>query len=214
MTELDFTPAIGHLVSTTKSHRAFKDLTSTCPVLMAPGRRGNRGSSGRGKRQGRAKASSNPRKSASARYITPSRNGTGASNRSNLASRSSLGIQRQGSIQTTFSASSPTNYVSAARSANSRPAHSFTPVNAPRTDSVLEDRSSDDSEEVVLAVDMRDRGTVGCCYYVAAEETLYFMEDMPLGNAEVIDQREAACPGHDAPANRSKSSWSRCPPSS
>jgi len=38
-----------------------------------------------------------------------------------------------------------------------------------------------------MAVDMRERGTVGCSYYVAREERLYFMEDSKLGGVEVVD---------------------------
>ena len=41
--------------------------------------------------------------------------------------------------------------------------------------------------EVVMAVDIRDRGTVGCSYYVAGEEKLYFMEDVKLGGPDVIE---------------------------
>lgn len=41
--------------------------------------------------------------------------------------------------------------------------------------------------EVVMAVDIRDRSTVGCSYYVASEEKLYFMEDMKIGGPDVIE---------------------------
>jgi DNA mismatch repair protein MSH5 len=41
--------------------------------------------------------------------------------------------------------------------------------------------------EVVMAVDMTPRGTVGCCYYVAREEKLFFMEDIQFGNVDVVD---------------------------
>ncbi|KAF2145739.1 uncharacterized protein K452DRAFT_244048, partial [Aplosporella prunicola CBS 121167] len=41
--------------------------------------------------------------------------------------------------------------------------------------------------EVIMAVDLRERGTVGCSYYVAREEKLYFMEDMKLGGADMVD---------------------------
>ena len=41
-----------------------------------------------------------------------------------------------------------------------------------------------------MSVDVRDRGTVGCCYYVAREETLYCMEDVKLGSVEVVETRE------------------------
>ena len=38
-----------------------------------------------------------------------------------------------------------------------------------------------------MAVDLKERGTVGCCYYVAREEKLYFMEDVQLGGVDVVD---------------------------
>jgi hypothetical protein len=41
--------------------------------------------------------------------------------------------------------------------------------------------------EIVMAVDLTDRGTIGCAYYVARTETLYFMEDVQAGNAEMVD---------------------------
>jgi DNA mismatch repair protein MSH5 len=40
-----------------------------------------------------------------------------------------------------------------------------------------------------MAVDVRERGTVGCSYYVAREEKLYLMEDVKLGGPEVVDAR-------------------------
>lgn len=43
------------------------------------------------------------------------------------------------------------------------------------------------TNEIVMAVDMNARGTVGCSYYVAAEEKLYFMEDVTFGGIEVVD---------------------------
>ncbi|KAK8216575.1 muts domain V-domain-containing protein [Phyllosticta capitalensis] len=41
--------------------------------------------------------------------------------------------------------------------------------------------------EIVMAVDLREKGTVGCSYYVAREEKLYFMEDARLGGVDVVD---------------------------
>ncbi|KAF2632157.1 hypothetical protein BU25DRAFT_487709 [Macroventuria anomochaeta] len=38
-----------------------------------------------------------------------------------------------------------------------------------------------------MAVDMTPRGTVGCCYYVAREEKLYFMEDIQIGDDDIVD---------------------------
>lgn len=37
-----------------------------------------------------------------------------------------------------------------------------------------------------MAVNMKERGTVGCAYYVAREEKLYCMEDMKLGDIEAV----------------------------
>lgn len=43
--------------------------------------------------------------------------------------------------------------------------------------------------EVIMAVDIRERGTVGCCCYVAREEKLHFMQDVKLGGADVVEAR-------------------------
>jgi hypothetical protein len=47
-------------------------------------------------------------------------------------------------------------------------------------------------DEIVMAVDMKPRGTVGCAYYVAAQEKLYFMEDIELGGPDVIEARKSS----------------------
>lgn len=52
------------------------------------------------------------------------------------------------------------------------------------TDEAVDD---DSLNEVIMAINMRDRGTVGCAYYVAAEEKLYFMEDIHLGGPEIVE---------------------------
>ncbi|KAH7130599.1 muts domain V-domain-containing protein [Dendryphion nanum] len=52
------------------------------------------------------------------------------------------------------------------------------------------DNNSDDLDhlnEVVMSVDLNGGGTVGCCYYVARHEKLFFMEDVKLGGLDVID---------------------------
>ncbi|KAL1306915.1 hypothetical protein AAFC00_005558 [Neodothiora populina] len=70
-----------------------------------------------------------------------------------------------------------------------------------QTDQVLDDSSAqhrrpqphvandydDASNEIIMAIDVKDRGTVGCAYYVAAEEKLYFMEDVKLGGADIVE---------------------------
>ncbi|KXS95611.1 hypothetical protein AC578_10391 [Pseudocercospora eumusae] len=49
---------------------------------------------------------------------------------------------------------------------------------------IFDDESLND---VAMAVNVTDRGTVGCAYYNARAETLYFMEDVPLGGADIVD---------------------------
>lgn len=52
------------------------------------------------------------------------------------------------------------------------------------------DADIDALDEIIMAVDIRERKTVGCSYYVAREEKLYLMEDMKLGDVEIIDTRK------------------------
>lgn len=47
---------------------------------------------------------------------------------------------------------------------------------------------SDSLNEVVMAVQVTERATVGCAYYVARQEKLYFMEDVKLGGPDIVDQ--------------------------
>lgn len=52
----------------------------------------------------------------------------------------------------------------------------------------MRERENQDAvNETVMAIDMRDRGTVGCAYYVAREETLYLMEDIKMAGLGIID---------------------------
>ena len=44
--------------------------------------------------------------------------------------------------------------------------------------------------ERIMAVDMRNRGDIGCCYYVAQREALYLLEDIRSAGLETIDLRE------------------------
>jgi DNA mismatch repair protein MSH5 len=46
---------------------------------------------------------------------------------------------------------------------------------------------ADAMNEIIMAVDLRDRGTIGCAYYVAREEKLYLMEDIKMSGLDIID---------------------------
>lgn len=54
-----------------------------------------------------------------------------------------------------------------------------------------DDDGDDAINEVVMAFDLKGRGTVGCAYYVAAEEKLYFMEDVKLGGVDIVEARKS-----------------------
>ncbi len=45
-------------------------------------------------------------------------------------------------------------------------------------------------EEVIMCVDMKERGTVGCCYFESSTGSLHLVEDIPCGGLDVIDTCE------------------------
>ena len=51
----------------------------------------------------------------------------------------------------------------------------------PENEAEVEEREqSDNLDEVIMAVEMRDRGTVGCSYYLPREQTLYMVSQQWL----------------------------------
>ncbi|PGH34737.1 DNA mismatch repair protein MSH5 [[Emmonsia] crescens] len=50
-----------------------------------------------------------------------------------------------------------------------------------------EQDENEDLCQIVMAMDMKERGTVGCCYYVADDQKLYLLEDITSGGLEVIE---------------------------
>lgn len=58
------------------------------------------------------------------------------------------------------------------------------------SDAARPNDGDDTLNEIIMAVDLNGKGTVGCAYYVAADEKLYFMEDVELGGAEVVEACE------------------------
>ena len=56
---------------------------------------------------------------------------------------------------------------------------------------VVDELEEDDSlNEVMMAIDMRDRDTIGCSYYAAREEKLYVLSDIKYGGLDIIDTRK------------------------
>ena len=58
----------------------------------------------------------------------------------------------------------------------------------PEHDTDIDERENADLlNEIIMAVDMRDKGNVGCCYYVAKDEKLSLLPDVQGGGLEVVD---------------------------
>lgn len=41
--------------------------------------------------------------------------------------------------------------------------------------------------EVIMAIDLSKAGHLGCAYYIAAEEKLFLLEDVPMAGAEIVE---------------------------
>ncbi|KAL9011247.1 MAG: hypothetical protein Q9173_003891 [Seirophora scorigena] len=71
------------------------------------------------------------------------------------------------------------------------------PETAPEQDGDVDEREDDDSlNEVIMAVDLRDRGTIGCAYYVGREEKIYMMEDIRFGGTQFIETSDGFAPSY------------------
>ena len=58
--------------------------------------------------------------------------------------------------------------------------------------SALPDELDEDHElmnETFMAIDVKER-EIGCCYYTACNETMYFMEGIKMGGPDIIDSRK------------------------
>lgn len=52
----------------------------------------------------------------------------------------------------------------------------------------IESRENADAlNEIIMAIDLKDRGTLGCAYYVARCEKLFVMEDIKLSTLDIVD---------------------------
>jgi DNA mismatch repair protein MSH5 len=50
-----------------------------------------------------------------------------------------------------------------------------------------DDEVDEDMEQVVMAIDRQQKGTIGCAYYVAREEKLYCLQDVINGSMETVE---------------------------
>lgn len=53
------------------------------------------------------------------------------------------------------------------------------------------DEVNEDLEQVIMAVDRQQKGTIGCAYYVAREEKLYCLQDVTDGTLDAIETCES-----------------------
>ncbi|KAB8291251.1 hypothetical protein EYC80_009938 [Monilinia laxa] len=61
-------------------------------------------------------------------------------------------------------------------------------LEAEENDSDIQEREDWDSmNEVVMAVELKERGTIGCAYYIAREEKLCMMTDISMAGLDMID---------------------------
>lgn len=56
------------------------------------------------------------------------------------------------------------------------------------TDADIQQREDFDAlNETIMAVEMKERGSIGCAYYIAREEKLCLMEDIKMAGLEIVD---------------------------
>jgi DNA mismatch repair protein MSH5 len=54
-------------------------------------------------------------------------------------------------------------------------------------DDIQRREDSDSLNEIIMAIDMKERGTLGCAYYIAREEKLCLMEDIKIAGLDIVD---------------------------
>ncbi|KAH3979586.1 hypothetical protein HBH70_150560 [Parastagonospora nodorum] len=117
------------------------------------------------------------------------------SRRSNASTRSTSSRRTSGSSRSHHTASTPSAGPSRPRTQKQRRpfmddnASTRAPSESVTTrESLPLDLQADDTlNEVIMSVDLTNRGTVGCCYYTARDEKLFFMEDIQCGDVDVVD---------------------------
>ncbi|RAL65195.1 hypothetical protein DID88_001301 [Monilinia fructigena] len=61
-------------------------------------------------------------------------------------------------------------------------------LEAEENDSDIQEREYCDSmNEIVMAIELKERGTIGCAYYIAREEKLCMMADISMAGLDIID---------------------------
>ncbi|KAI5309465.1 MutS protein msh5 [Ascosphaera atra] len=61
-------------------------------------------------------------------------------------------------------------------------------VGRPANQEVQDDSTFDNEAQIVMAIDIKSKDTVGCCYYVSDEQTLYLLEDITSGGNDMVEK--------------------------
>lgn len=66
------------------------------------------------------------------------------------------------------------------------------PLNVGNNDAETEDaiqhrEDADALNEIIMAIEYKSKGSVGCAYYVAREEKLYMMQDIQLSSFDILE---------------------------
>ncbi|KAI1763423.1 muts domain V-domain-containing protein [Hypoxylon sp. FL1150] len=57
----------------------------------------------------------------------------------------------------------------------------------PLTGDALPTEDADALGEIIMAVDMKDNGNLGCAYYIAADETLFLLDDVAMSGIDLVE---------------------------
>lgn len=52
---------------------------------------------------------------------------------------------------------------------------------------MLTNEDADALSEIILAVDMKENGNLGCAYYIAIDETLFLLEDVAMSGMDLVE---------------------------
>ncbi|OTB01522.1 hypothetical protein M426DRAFT_63971 [Hypoxylon sp. CI-4A] len=57
----------------------------------------------------------------------------------------------------------------------------------PQTDDGLSNEDADALREIIMAIDMKESGNLGCAYYIAMDETLFLLEDVAMAGIDIVE---------------------------
>lgn len=84
----------------------------------------------------------------------------------------------------------PTDYTRRQAANNLLTPRNATPSQEQPHNVVRNEEANEDLDQVVMAIDRQQKGTIGCAYYVAREEKLYCLQDVINGNPDTIETCE------------------------